>query len=76
MILQDGVNGRFIEFDAAKIVGVLAEFSGGKWKPSTAAQTRVPDSETYAQRLVDEMLAAASHASAGAANSQTLITPA
>ena len=78
MILQDGVNGRFIEFDAGMIAGVLAEFVSGKWKPSIAAQTRVPDAESYAQQLVDEMLAAAHQASAAAAAAtpRSVATPA
>ncbi len=77
MILQDGVNGRFIDFDAGRIAAVLAEFLSGEWKPSTAAPTRAPDSETYARRLVGELLAAAPRPSlAASAKPRALVTPA
>ena len=78
MILQDGVNGRFVDFNAGGIAQVLAEFVSGEWKPSAVAQTRVPDAETYARRLVDEMLVAARQSSAVAASAkpQSLVAPA
>src|SRR5205085_781734 len=33
MILDDGSNGRFVEFDAGKIADVLEEFVTGQWAP-------------------------------------------
>ncbi len=78
MILQDGLNGRFIDFDAGRIAEVLAEFVSGIWKPSAAVPSRVPDAESYARQLVAELLAAAPHPSAGAPSPerQALATPA
>ena len=49
------MNGRFVDFDAGRIAGVLAEFVSGNWKPSAAEHTRVPDAETYARRLAGEI---------------------
>jgi len=77
MILQDGVNGRFVDFNADRIAGVLAEFVSGSWKPSGAKHSRVPDAETYARRLADEILSAGRRGSvAAAAASQSVVTPA
>lgn len=77
MILKDGVNGRFVDFDAGRIAAVLAEFVSGRWKPSAVDCTRVPDAATYAQRLADEILAAARARSAAAlaAASRSVMTP-
>jgi glycosyltransferase involved in cell wall biosynthesis len=76
MILQDGVNGRHVDFDAGRIAAVLAEFVSGSWKPSAAERMRMPDTETYALRLADEMLAASRGKSAStlAAAPRSLVT--
>lgn len=55
MILEDGRNGRALEFDAAKIAEVLEEFVTGNWKPSPALQRRALDKGEYAQRLAAEL---------------------
>jgi glycosyltransferase involved in cell wall biosynthesis len=75
MILQDGANGRCLEFDPPSIAEVLAEFVSGAWKPSPAQLHRVPDSETYARLLTEELLAAASTAAARAAATSTQSLP-
>lgn len=53
MILEEGVNGRGIEFDAAKIAGVLAEFVEGHWRPQRLSVKHGIDSASYATRLAD-----------------------
>jgi glycosyltransferase involved in cell wall biosynthesis len=58
MILEDGVNGRLIEFDAERIAQVLAEFVEGRWKPTGTSLKHAVDSATYAQRLGDLLLEA------------------
>lgn len=59
MILEDGINGRFLEFDAGSIAELLAEFIRGDWKPRGGGLSRVPDSATYARLLAGELLAVA-----------------
>lgn len=78
MILQDGVNGRLVDFAAGQMAGVLAEFVSGAWKPSPSTPHLAPDSQAYAQRLVEELLAAAAPDSprAAAASAPTLPSPA
>jgi glycosyltransferase involved in cell wall biosynthesis len=58
MILEDGVNGRLIEFDTERIAQVLAEFVEGRWKPTGTSLKHAVDSATYAQRLGDLLLEA------------------
>jgi glycosyltransferase involved in cell wall biosynthesis len=58
MILDDGVNGRLLGFDAAQIAQVLAEFVEGRWKPTGTSLKHAVDSATYAQRLGDLLLEA------------------
>lgn len=53
MILEDGVNGRRLGFDAARIAAVLAEFVEGRWEPRGRSLKHALDSETYAARLAD-----------------------
>lgn len=53
MILEDGVNGRLIPFDAGGAAAVLSEFVEGRWKPLRHSLKQAIDSETYASRLAD-----------------------
>src|SRR5204862_4960240 len=54
MILEDGVNGQFVEFEAHQIAAILGEFVRGDWKPAPGIHLkRALDAETYAQRLTD-----------------------
>lgn len=53
MILEEGVNGRQIPFEAKQAAAVLAEFLNGSWKPQKATLKHAIDSETYAVRLAD-----------------------
>lgn len=70
MILEEGVNGRFVDFDAAQIAGVLAEFSSGRWQPKPGhCPQHALDSGEYAHRLCDELDAVASHPSSKATGS-------
>jgi hypothetical protein len=55
MILEDGRNGRFMEFNAEAIAGVLAEFISGRWTPSDLRVTRALDKTEYARRLAAEL---------------------
>ena len=56
LMLEDGVNGRYLDFDADQIAGVLSEFVHGGWKPRHGAHLQnALDSEAYAQRLADEL---------------------
>lgn len=59
MILQEGLNGRFVEFDAADIARVLTEFVTGQWTPTKVALPHALDTETYAKRLIVELQAVA-----------------
>lgn len=59
MILEDGVNGRFMDFDAEQMAGVLAEFVSGAWRPQPGHRPKhALDSEEYAQRLAVELASA------------------
>jgi glycosyltransferase involved in cell wall biosynthesis len=56
MILEDGVNGRFVEFDSDQIAAVLSEFVRGDWKPQPGIHLKQAlDSEAYAQRFAAEL---------------------
>ena len=59
MILEDGINGRFLEFDSVEIASVLREFATGAWKPSPMKLKHALDGDAYAQRLIAELKAAA-----------------
>lgn len=59
MIMEDGINGRWIDFDAEKMAAVLSEFVSGAWKPSPSVLKHALDGEAYAQRLIAEFKAAA-----------------
>lgn len=60
MLLQDGVNGRLLEFNAARIAEVLKEFVNGSWKPEPGVHVKhALDGAGYAARLADELEAAA-----------------
>ncbi len=59
MILEDGINGRHIDFDAKKISSVLGEFVTSQWQPQRISLKHAIDAPTYAQRLGDLLLAAA-----------------
>lgn len=54
MILRDGSNGRYLEFDAARMAAVLAEFVSGDWRPKVGeAPRKVLASDEYAAALVE-----------------------
>lgn len=59
MILEDQINGRLLEFDAAKIASVIADFLEGRWKPQGHSLKQAIDSETYAGRFADILTQAA-----------------
>ncbi len=59
MILEDGVNGRYVDFDADRIAQVLAEFVEGRWKPQPGVHLKhALDSEAYARRFAEELASA------------------
>lgn len=51
MILEDGVNGRRVEFDVAHIASVLTEFIDGRWRPQPSVMKFAIDSAAYGSRL-------------------------
>lgn len=53
MILEEGVNGRYLEFDSEKIADVLTEFVHGRWKPAAANMRHALKSEDYATCLIN-----------------------
>lgn len=53
MILEDGSNGRWLDFDADKIAVVLAEFVYGRWKPTATGLSHALNSSDYARRLIN-----------------------
>jgi glycosyltransferase involved in cell wall biosynthesis len=57
MILEDGRNGRCLDFDAQQISRVLAEFVSGQWQPVTPLTANGLDSAAYGERLAAEFLA-------------------
>lgn len=59
MVLEDGVNGRFVEFDSDRIAAVLAEFIRGEWKPRCVSLKRALDRSAYASALVEALRSAA-----------------
>ncbi len=59
MILEDRVNGRFIEFDTDAMVPVLAEFVRGEWKPPPGIYLKhAIDSHAYSERFAQELASA------------------
>jgi hypothetical protein len=52
MILKDGLNGRWLEFDSTAIAAVLEEFVSGRWVPQPVDVEHLIDSNEYAQRLL------------------------
>jgi len=57
MILEEGVNGRFVEFEAGPMADVLAEFVRGDWKPQPGVHLKQAlDSDAYARRFADELM--------------------
>ncbi len=65
MILEDGVNGRWLEFDSEKIADVLADFVSGAWKPSAGSKSNALDTEAYARRFIEELKLATCPIAAG-----------
>jgi glycosyltransferase involved in cell wall biosynthesis len=54
MILEEGVNGRYVDFEAEGIARVLGEFVRGDWRSSPGVHLKQAlDSEAYATRLAD-----------------------
>jgi glycosyltransferase involved in cell wall biosynthesis len=59
MILEDGINGRFLEFNAERIADVLKEFITGQWRPSPIELKHALDGEAYAKAFIAEIKSAA-----------------
>jgi glycosyltransferase involved in cell wall biosynthesis len=57
MILEDGRNGRFVDFDAEQMSQVLGEFVSGQWQFITPLKAKGLDSHAYGERLAAEFLA-------------------
>ncbi len=58
MILEDGVNGRYVDFDPVRIAEVLNEFVTGAWTPSPEPYLKhAVDGAEYARRLTRELSA-------------------
>lgn len=55
MILTEGANGRYLEFDADAIAKVLEEFVTGVWKPSAISVGRALENEAFAKALLHEL---------------------
>ncbi len=55
MILEDGVNGRWISFDPIQAAMVLAEFVKGKWQASPGVKDAL-DADQYARQLHEFIL--------------------
>lgn len=55
MILEDGVNGRFLEFDPEAMAGVLDEFVTGAWKPSEVSVGRALENAAFEKALLHEL---------------------
>lgn len=60
MVLEDGINGRFIEFDPDHITTVLADFVSGQWQPQRVSLKRALDGPAYAKALVETLKCGAS----------------
>lgn len=58
MILEERVNGRFVDFDADRIATVLGEFVRGEWSPEPGVHLKhALDTDAYANRLCNELAA-------------------
>ena len=56
MILEDGINGRLLEFDADRIADVLEEYVIGNWQPERGIHLKhALDGAAYAQRFAAEL---------------------
>jgi len=55
MILQEGVNGRYLPFDAQAMAPILAEFCDGKWIPQQLDCPNAWDAQTYAEKFLAEL---------------------
>ncbi|RBP36363.1 glycosyltransferase involved in cell wall biosynthesis [Roseimicrobium gellanilyticum] len=56
MILEDGVNGRRVEFDAVRIADVLEEYVTGAWQPERGVHLKhALDGAAYAERFAAEL---------------------
>ena len=58
MIFEENVNGRYVEFDAAKIADVLREFVTQQWRPGAVHTKRALDKTLFACRFADELAGA------------------
>ena len=73
MILEDGRNGRLLEFDSEHIAGVIGEYVDGKWEPEHGVHLKhALDDREFARRfarqlaeVVEEMKPKASQPSGG-----------
>lgn len=59
MVLENGVNGSFIDFDPAHIAKTLCRFLHGDWQPKSAGLKRALDRDGYAAGLVSVLCSAA-----------------
>lgn len=60
MILEDGLNGRSLPFEACGISDVLASFVEGHWRPSPEPRLKKAlDMQAYAEKLTEILKAAA-----------------
>ncbi len=64
MILEDGVNGLRLEFDAASIAATLTRFLNGTWAPEKASLKHALDHEAYAAGLVKALRGSAARTEA------------
>jgi glycosyltransferase involved in cell wall biosynthesis len=58
MIMEAGKNGLWLEFDPVDIANVLESFVTRQWQPTAVPLMHAMDSDTYAQRLTQELLQA------------------
>jgi len=71
MIMDEGVNGRFIEFDAQQIAQVLGEFVSGTWQPSRMHVKKALDAAAYSNHLTQALLSVAPDSSGKAGSGAT-----
>jgi glycosyltransferase involved in cell wall biosynthesis len=60
MIMEPEKNGLWLEFDPVNIADVLETFVTNQWRPKIVPLKHAMDSDTYAQRLTQELLQALS----------------
>ncbi len=58
MIMEAGKNGLWLEFHPVNIADVLETFVTKEWQPTPVPLKHAMDSDTYAQRLTQELLQA------------------